>query len=473
MADMSALGILSLLLVGGGAAYYWTRRSRLSGEAPALSSASRGRDRAADTMPPTLRPDSEIPSKMMAKKEALAGKPTPAPKSGAPAASPTAPKSGAPAASPTASSTATATKSGAPAAAPAPTATAPTASAATEAPPAKASGEAAAPQEKASEPATAPVKADAPKEETKRARAVPRLNEDEDDVELTRVGKSQTHAPIRPLVEKVVFDEGADAPPDATSAGIGVIYAVGRTDTGKRRKENQDAYLLLDKESLFIVADGMGGHKGGQVASKLAVETIGSAFESKNFEAAAHENIALEASELARAVQMANTAIFTAAKGKPELEGMGTTVVAARFADNGQRLYVAHVGDSRCYRVRGGVMRQMTSDHTMADYGVTGPEGAHLSRAVGVWPTVPIDVVMAIPEVGDLYLICSDGLTKMVSEGTIATQLMHEEDSKAAVRRLILFANSHGGKDNATVVLLRVVPADWKPPQTSLPPPAT
>jgi protein phosphatase len=143
---------------------------------------------------------------------------------------------------------------------------------------------------------------------------------------------------------------------------------------------------------------------------------------------------------------------------------MGTTLCAARFTPDKHRLYVGHVGDSRCYRVRDGVMKQMTNDHTMADYGVTGPEGAHLSRALGVWPTVPIDVIMAKPVLGDLYLICSDGLTKMISDGTIATQLLHEEDPKAAVERLVFFANAHGGKDNITVILLRIVEPGWTPP---------
>lgn len=109
-------------------------------------------------------------------------------------------------------------------------------------------------------------------------------------------------------------------------------------------------------------------------------------------------------------------------------------------------------------------MKQMTTDHTMADYGVAGPEGAHLSRALGVWPTVPVDIVYAAPELGDLYLLCSDGLTKMLPDGTIATQLLHEDDPRAAVERLVFFANAHGGKDNITVILLKVVEADWKPP---------
>jgi protein phosphatase len=101
-------------------------------------------------------------------------------------------------------------------------------------------------------------------------------------------------------------------------------------------------------------------------------------------------------------------------------------------------------------------MRQITSDHTMASYGVTGPEGAHLSRAVGVWPTVPIDVLFVTPKVGDVYLLCSDGLTKMLPDQTIATQLLHEDNLASAVDRLVMFANAHGGKDNITVILIRI-----------------
>jgi serine/threonine protein phosphatase PrpC len=126
-------------------------------------------------------------------------------------------------------------------------------------------------------------------------------------------------------------------------------------------------------------------------------------------------------------------------------------------------MYIGHVGDSRCYRIREGVMKQMTTDHTMADYGVTGPEGSHLSRALGVWPTVPIDILMAEPKIGDVYMVCSDGLTKMLPNETIATQLLHEDDPKAAIDRLVFFANAHGGKDNITVILMRIVELGWKP----------
>ena len=159
---------------------------------------------------------------------------------------------------------------------------------------------------------------------------------------------------------------------------------------------------------------------------------------------------------------MANAAILDFAGQNREMEGMGTTLCAARFSANKKRMYVGHVGDSRCYRLRDGVFGQMTADHTMADHGVEGPQAAHLSRAVGIWPTVPIDIVIGVPLAGDVYVLCSDGLTKMLGDEDIAGVLRAEEDLKLAVERLIELANARGGKDNITVVLVRVVPPDGR-----------
>jgi serine/threonine protein phosphatase PrpC len=296
---------------------------------------------------------------------------------------------------------------------------------------------------------------------------IPRIEVEEDeDVEPTRVGKLRRQ--IQPPVEKIVFDAGAEKETPNVAPKNGV-FAIAQTDPGKRRKQNEDSYLILEERGIYVVADGMGGHRGGQFASKLAVKTIGEAFAAGNFEAAPHPDLPLPASELARAIQMANASILEEATRRPELKGMGTTLCSARFSPDRQRMYLGHVGDSRCYRVRDGVMKQITTDHTMADYGVTGPEGAHLSRALGVWPTVPIDLIMVEPKLGDLYLLCSDGLTKMLADGTIATQLLHEENPKAAIERLVFFANAHGGKDNITVILMRIVEPGWKPPE---PPPS-
>jgi len=515
MADTDVFGLLSLLLAAAGAVYLvWARVLRPGSDKAELHPIA-PRDRAADTMPPVLRPEAELSPKMLAKREALRQSSRPPPpdtdlmtsdvvvrsggvseppkaESEAPRSQPAAvhveapksqPPASAKAAAPASANVPASAKAASPASAnvaasPASAKAAAPASAKAAAP---ASAKAAAPASaKAAAPASAKAAPGTSAKEAKRAGAqaaapaakpkarkddpfddVPQIGaEEDDDVEPTRIGRLVKDDAIQPIVEKIVFDDGAGKAPEGSAASLLVVYALSQTDTGKRRKQNEDSFLVLEGESVYVVADGMGGHRGGQYASKLAVKTVGGAFEAKSFDAPPHADIPLEASELARAMQMANAAIFHEAKMRPELTGMGTTLCAARFTRDMRRLYLGHVGDSRCYRLRDGVMKQMTNDHTMADYGVAGPEGAHLSRALGVWPTVPIDMVMAEPKLGDVYLLCSDGLTKMVPDTTIATQLLHEEDPKAAVERLVFFANAAGGKDNITIILLRVVEAD-------------
>ncbi|MBX3192479.1 MAG: serine/threonine-protein phosphatase [Labilithrix sp.] len=304
---------------------------------------------------------------------------------------------------------------------------------------------------------------------------IPRVNfdKDEDDLDVTKVGAALAGKGDRviyqPPLQRIVHDDEAEVDEPTGVTSMFLVHATAQTDTGLRRKRNEDSLLVLEKQNLFVVADGMGGHRGGEIASRLACTTMAMAASTGQYEGDPHEGVPREASELARAIQMANAQIQETAAKNAELEGMGTTICAARFSPNKQRLYVGQVGDSRCYRLRDGVFKLMTADHTMADLGVRGPESSHLSRAVGVWPTVPIDVVLAVPQLGDVYLLCSDGLTKMLPDEVIGTVLRSEEDPKAAVERLILFANSRGGKDNITVVLVRVVPPDWKAPRATRP----
>lgn len=283
--------------------------------------------------------------------------------------------------------------------------------------------------------------------------------EEDAEIDPTRVGEGP--APQRPIyqppVKRIVYDDEAEVDEPTQSTSLFLISATAQTDTGLRRKRNEDSLLVLEDASLFVVADGMGGYRGGEMASQLAVKEIGNAFREKNFEGEPHEGVPKQASELARAIQTANSAILETAKRNPELEGMGTTVCAARFSPTKRRLFIAHVGDSRCYRLRGTELKQMTADHTMADHGVKGPAAAHLSRAVGIWPTVPIDIVMGVPKTDDSFLLCSDGLTKMLKDSEIAEVLRSEPHPKQAVQKLIDAANGRGGKDNITVVLVRVV----------------
>jgi protein phosphatase len=300
----------------------------------------------------------------------------------------------------------------------------------------------------------------------------------EEELEITRVGpaasapaEARKRVIYQPPIQKISYDDdaGVEEPTGATS--LFLVHATAQTDKGLRRKTNEDSLLVLEQSNLFVVADGMGGYRGGELASRLAIESIGNAVKSKRYEGPLHEDLPREASELARAIQMANASIREAATKDPSLDGMGTTVCAARFSPNKSRIFIGHVGDSRCYRLRDGVLKAMTADHTMAEFGITGPESAHLSRAVGIWPTMPIDIVLGVPHVGDVYLLCSDGLTKMLPDETIGNVLRSEEDLKAAVDRLIFFANSNGGKDNITVIVVRVVPPNWipKPSTTKIP----
>jgi protein phosphatase len=215
----------------------------------------------------------------------------------------------------------------------------------------------------------------------------------------------------------------------------------------------------MPERSLFVVADGMGGYAGGDVASALAVGAIGYAFETNTFEGKTEceQDVPRRGRELACAVQMANQAILARAEADNKLEGMGTTVVAARFSPNKQRAYIVHVGDSRCYRVRGRSLKQLTTDHTFLGLGLRGPGSQHLYQAVGIKRRFTIDILVDKPRPNDIYLLCTDGLSKMVHDNDIRDIIHNEADLEAAVYGLIEAANDRGGKDNITVILIKVL----------------
>jgi protein phosphatase len=285
---------------------------------------------------------------------------------------------------------------------------------------------------------------------------IPRIAyvEDDPDADPTVLAKA-ARAAAAPSATKIVLDVEAEPDEPTHTGALILVTAKGQTDIGKKRKRNEDSLLVRENEGLFVVADGMGGHNGGSLASKLAVDTIEHAFMSHAFAGKQHENLPKRASELACAVQMANEAIYAQSKKDRVLEGMGTTVSAASFSPNKQRLYIAHVGDSRVYRLRGDVLTQVTADHTLREHGVRGDIGVHLSRAVGIWPRVQIDVVLGKPLPGDVYLLCSDGLSKMVSDEELAAALAKQRPQEAA-DFLVQAANERGGLDNVTVIIVRV-----------------
>ncbi len=247
----------------------------------------------------------------------------------------------------------------------------------------------------------------------------------------------------------------ADDDPTGPVARI-LVSAVGGTDQGRKRKHNEDAYVVLPAHSLFAIADGMGGYAAGEVASQMAVDVLKQSFESDQFGGAPISGLPKRGDELVRAIQSANSAILTQARENEHQQGMGTTLVAARFAPNRKRVYIAHVGDSRVYRLRDGQLHQLTTDHTLGAAGVTGPSAAKLSRAVGVFDDVEVDLSIDEPREGDHYVLCSDGLFKMVPDEKICDIIYGAPNIQSAVDELIREANSRGGKDNVSVILVRV-----------------
>jgi protein phosphatase len=231
------------------------------------------------------------------------------------------------------------------------------------------------------------------------------------------------------------------------------------TDVGRTRSGNEDSYLR--GRTVFAVADGLGGHQGGEVASAAAVAPL-AALDGQAF---AGPGEAAEA--LAAAVRDANELILDQAADDPALWGMGTTLTAVALAGD-DHLQLAHVGDSRAYLLRDGSLEQLTTDHTVVGelvrrgrltpaQAAIHPERSILTRAVGLDPTVPVDLPDLLElRAGDQVLLCSDGLTEAVDDGRIAELLATAGDGDAACRSLIDAANAAGGPDNITVVLLRV-----------------
>ncbi|HET7538903.1 MAG TPA: protein phosphatase 2C domain-containing protein [Polyangiaceae bacterium] len=255
------------------------------------------------------------------------------------------------------------------------------------------------------------------------------------------------------------YEEDAEAEEVTSASARILLYAAGDSDQGRVRKRNEDSLLVMPERSLFAVADGMGGHRGGAVASSLAIDALQDAFDREAFEGRvqANGNVPRRARELAAAVHMTNECVRSMAFADRELSDMGTTLVAARFSPNKQRLYVGHVGDSRCYRLRQGKLRQLTTDHTMASLGVKGPSANHLYQAIGVSPGLAIDLIVDKPQDDDFYVLCSDGLSKMVSDDELRDVLLEHEDLETALYTLIEAANDRGGNDNVTVIIVKVL----------------
>ena len=243
------------------------------------------------------------------------------------------------------------------------------------------------------------------------------------------------------------------------------------TDVGMVRSENQDACSEFRHAAtgaqLLVVADGMGGHQGGATASRMAIETVGQVFQGST----------REGPELLReALETANGNIYRAAHEAPELHGMGTTCVALLITQNGTT-WVAHVGDSRAYQLRAGQLLPITADHSAvaemerrgmitAEEAAVHPRRNELLRSIGVEPDVEVDVSPIEVHGGDQFLLCSDGLSGVVSDGEMAAVLQQQPPNEA-VRALVDSANARGGPDNVTVLVTSFA---GPPPTGGLPP---
>jgi protein phosphatase len=264
--------------------------------------------------------------------------------------------------------------------------------------------------------------------------------------------------------------ESRASPADAATGGepgsrVPTLEVAAVSNIGRVRHNNQDAFRIDVEHGVVIVADGMGGHKGGEVASRVAADAVLRGLVANGDSAQAEPSAML--GRLGRLVEEANFALFRAVAAAPELHGMGTTLVAAVFRNG--HIYHAHVGDSRLYRWRGGLLEPLTRDHslvqTLLDRGVfetreqaraAGVGNNILTRGLGVEQKVEVELGSRPLEPGDLYLLCSDGLSGMVDDETIADVLAERgEDLDHAADALLRLALDAGGVDNVTLVLVR------------------
>jgi serine/threonine protein phosphatase PrpC len=244
------------------------------------------------------------------------------------------------------------------------------------------------------------------------------------------------------------------------------------TDPGMVRSHNEDSIAADASKGLVVLADGMGGYNAGEVASGMATTVITTEMqhlleECPPFQSDPANGRPVAERLLREQIVKANTSIFQAAQSQPQYAGMGTTLVAAVFYDN--KAMVAHIGDSRVYRLRGEAFEQITKDHSLLqeqiDSGMITPEQARFSqnknlvtRALGIDPTVDPELREYDTRPGDIWLLCSDGLNDMVSDEDIGLTLQTlSANLKLAAQQLVQMANDNGGRDNVSVILVRVL----------------
>lgn len=250
--------------------------------------------------------------------------------------------------------------------------------------------------------------------------------------------------------------------------GSAVLRGAGATDVGRVRSNNQDQFMLRPEALLWVVADGMGGHRGGEVASDMACKEMARIYHERTIDS------------LVQAVSSANRVVHEAGLADPDLRGMGTTLVALAVVapddsegspgatSRDEVLAIANVGDSRAYRLSGGELSQLTEDHSLVadmvregrlapDEAETHPQKNILTRVLGVYDEIPVDIVTVTPHAGDRYLLCSDGLFNEVAESEIAAVLRRLDDPEEAADELVRLSLANGARDNTTVVIVDVI----------------
>ncbi len=253
------------------------------------------------------------------------------------------------------------------------------------------------------------------------------------------------------------------------------LSSAGRTHVGMKRTHNEDSLRLFREENLFIVADGMGGHASGEVASQMSVETLAEFFRSTaeddevTWPYKLEKNRKYEENRVVTGVKLSNRRIFESAARDAKLKGMGTTIVVTFFVND--VCYIGHVGDSRVYRYRDGALFQITEDHSLLNDYIkmrqltpeeieAFPHKNVIVRALGMKETVQVDIASEQPQKGDVYLLCSDGLSGMITDDDMAAILADEiDDLDKSCEALIDAANQNGGTDNITVILVRFEPS--------------
>jgi serine/threonine protein phosphatase PrpC len=250
------------------------------------------------------------------------------------------------------------------------------------------------------------------------------------------------------------------------------IEVAGETNVGMKRNHNEDNFSIIEESGLYIVADGMGGHASGEVASKMAVDAMQEFFVAtandpeRTWPYKMDRSKGYEENRLITGIKLANLRIYESSQRDSRQRGMGTTIVTIFAVEDG--VYIAHVGDSRVYRLRDGKIEQLTEDHSLLnDYikmkRLTPEEIANfphknvIVRALGMKDTVKVDTRFEQPKANDTYMLCSDGLSGPVSDPDILEILTHAQDLRSAATTLIERANANGGPDNITVVLARWV----------------